>query len=250
MFFRPDKSSITQHSIHNCRYVHWLLYIIFIIIYYIIYVHKFGPIYVLCTCVWKYFFFPFWFHICLWMRHDTMTYVRRRERWEKNNAVGSVSRRGIFLPARRTKTNKLLLYIAGRVEGVRRDLQQRRNRTTSAILSVVYFPQWPKSTGFDSIMTRLNRASTCTVIWPLTALRFPCCMAAGCSPADKTNKTRKRIIIEMHVHDSYITQHKSTQIIFAQADNIFFQTTIVLKRPKVNHAKCYVITYYSSTAVS
>lgn len=48
--------------------------------------------------------------------------------------------------------------------------------------SSVCFPQCPNSTGLDSIMTRLNRASTWTVIWPLTALRLPCCIAAGCSP--------------------------------------------------------------------
>lgn len=58
--------------------------------------------------------------------------------------------------------------------------------------SSVCFPQCPNSTGLDSIMTRLTRASTCTVIWPLTALRLPCCMAAGCSPVDRerTNKNK------------------------------------------------------------
>jgi len=54
--------------------------------------------------------------------------------------------------------------------------------------SSVCFPQCPNSTGLDSIMTRLNRASTWTVIWPLTALRLPCCMAAGCSPVDRERK--------------------------------------------------------------
>lgn len=101
-------------------------------------------------------------------------------------------RRSGLPPPRRTKTNKITQRGRSAGEG----LGHRRRRPEPVVAAAVpsvasRFPQWPNSTGLDSIMTRLNRASTCTVIWPLTALRFPCCMAAGCSPAENTNTNYK-----------------------------------------------------------
>jgi len=75
-----------------------------------------------------------------------------------------------------------------------------------------YRPQWPNSTGLDNIMTRLNRASTWTVIWPLTALLLPCCMAAGCSPVDAR---QNRHVLESRcsrVLIIIIINHRSSQL--------------------------------------